>query len=82
MKRQEYVETASSPREYFDLFRSSFGPMVAIHGALTNEPERSAKLDEAFRQFIVRWNRDSGERGVRIPYEYLLVIARKAASRD
>jgi hypothetical protein len=51
--------------------------MVAIHGALTNEPERSAKLDEAFRQFVVRWNRDSGERGVRIPYEYLLVLARK-----
>ena len=76
LRRQAYVETASSPREYFDLFRYSFGPMVAIHGALNNEPGRSAELDEAFRQFIMRWNRDSAEGGVRVPYEYLLVIAR------
>jgi ubiquinone/menaquinone biosynthesis C-methylase UbiE len=76
--RQEYVEAASSVREYFDLFRYSFGPMVAIHGALNNEPERSAKLDEAFRRFIKRWNRDTAAGTVRIPYEYLLVIARKA----
>ena len=77
MTRQEYVEMASSAREYFDLFRYSFGPMVAIHGALNNEPERSAKLDEAFRQFMMRWNRDRAAGNVRIPYEYLLVIARK-----
>jgi hypothetical protein len=50
--------------------------MVAIHGALNNEPERSAKLDEAFRQFMMRWNRDRAAGSVRIPYEYLLVIAK------
>jgi hypothetical protein len=77
MRRQEYVETAASPREYFDLFRYSFGPIVAIHAALSDQPQRSADFDEAFRQFIMQWNRDTAHGGVRIPYEYLLVTARK-----
>ena len=74
--RQEYVEAASSPREYFELFKYSFGPMVAISAALSHEPARLEELDEAFRQFITRWNQDLTG-GVRIPYEYLLVVARK-----
>ncbi len=73
--RHEYVETAASPREYFDLFAHTFGPMVAICAGLAGQPARQAELDEAFLQFIARWNR-GGER-VRIPYEYLLVIGRK-----
>jgi ubiquinone/menaquinone biosynthesis C-methylase UbiE len=76
-RQQQYVETASSSREYFDLFRYSFGPMVAIHAALSNEPDRSAALDDAFRRFIMRWNRGTAQGGVQIPYEYLLVVARK-----
>ena len=51
--------------------------MVAIHTALGNEPERSAELDESFRQFITRWNKDTAGRSVQIPYEYLLAIAHK-----
>jgi hypothetical protein len=79
VSRQEYVETASSPREYFDLFKYTFGPMVAIHRALSSEPGRSRQLDKAFLQFISRWNRDT-DGGVRIPYEYLLAVARKRSS--
>jgi ubiquinone/menaquinone biosynthesis C-methylase UbiE len=72
MARHEYVEAASSAREYFDLFKSAFGPLVAIYAGLD---ERAARhLDEALLEFIARWNR--GRRGeVRIPYEYLLVVA-------
>ena len=75
MTGQEYVEEASSEREYFELFKSSFGPMVAIYAAL--DPSRHAELDDAFLQYIRRWNRATTENGVRIPYEYLLVVARK-----
>lgn len=75
MTGQEYVEEASSAREYFELFKSSFGPMVAIYAAL--DPSRHAELDDAFLQYIRRWNRATTENGVRIPYEYLLVVARK-----
>jgi hypothetical protein len=74
--RQEYVEAASSAREYVELFKHSFGPMVAIYAGLTNEPAPMAEFDEAFGQFITRWNQDLTG-GVRIPYEFLLVIARK-----
>jgi 2-polyprenyl-6-hydroxyphenyl methylase/3-demethylubiquinone-9 3-methyltransferase len=72
MTRHEYVETARSPREYFELFRDTFGPMVAIRSSL--DDQRRAELDAAFLQFVARWNRRSG--CVEIPYEYLLVIAR------
>jgi hypothetical protein len=76
LTRQEYVETASSPREYFELFRYAFGPMAAIYAGLSGKASRTAELDAAFLQFITRWNQGTGE-GVRIPYEYLLAIARK-----
>jgi ubiquinone/menaquinone biosynthesis C-methylase UbiE len=75
--RREYVETASSPREYFELFKHAFGPMVAIYASLNDQPERIAELDARFLQFIARWNRGESEDRVRMPYEYLLVIARK-----
>jgi ubiquinone/menaquinone biosynthesis C-methylase UbiE len=73
----EYVETAASPREYLELFKQTFGPMVAIHAGLIHQPERATALDEAFLQYIARWNR-SQKGAVRIPYEYLLVVARTA----
>ena len=76
LTRHEYVETASSAREYFELFRDAFGPMVAIYASLRGQDQRAAELDAAFLQFIARWNRGTGER-VQIPYQYLLVIGRK-----
>jgi ubiquinone/menaquinone biosynthesis C-methylase UbiE len=77
LTRHEYVETASSPLEYFELFRHTFGPMVAIYEGLSDQPARTAELDSAFLQYIARWNRGIPESRVQIPYEYLLVIARK-----
>ena len=77
MTRQEYVETASSPREYFELFRHAFGPMVAIYASLSEQDARMAELDAAFLQFVTRWNQGAPDGCVRIPYEYLLAIARK-----
>jgi hypothetical protein len=78
MTRREYFETASSPDEYSDLFRHTFGPMVAIRAGL-DEPGR-AGLDVAFLKFIERWNRGTPGQTVKIPYEYLLAIARTAAA--
>jgi 2-polyprenyl-6-hydroxyphenyl methylase/3-demethylubiquinone-9 3-methyltransferase len=76
MRREEYVETASSPREYLELFTQTFGPMVAICSNLEGQSVRRAELDAAFLQFIARWNRGGPGGGVQIPYEYLLVVAR------
>jgi hypothetical protein len=77
MSRHEYVETAAGAREYLDLFKRAFGPMVAIYESLDG-PARRHELDAAFLEFIARWNRGSAGR-VEIPYEYLLVVARKRA---
>ena len=81
MTRHEYSETASSARAYFELFRDWFGPMVAIRAGLRDQAARIAELDAAFVQFSARWNQESQEGRVRIPYEYLLVVARKAGAR-
>lgn len=75
--RHEYIETAASAPEYFELFKQTFGPMVAIYAGLRDQPARAAELDAAFLEFIARWNRGVPEGPVRLPYDYLLVIVRK-----
>lgn len=77
MTRGEYVERAASPREYRELFQRSFGPMVAIRASLSDEPARLAALDRDFAAFITRANRGAPDGPLQIPYEYLLVVARK-----
>jgi hypothetical protein len=60
------------------LFKHSFGPMIAIYANLSDQPARVGDLDAAFLQFIARWNQGAPEDRVQIPYEYLLVVARKS----
>ena len=77
MKREEYTEQAGSPEEYLELFKRTFGPVVAVYASLADEPERAATLDRDFFDFVTRANR--GPRGgpARYRYEYLLVVAHK-----
>ena len=79
LARREYAERAASPHDYVELFKQTFGPVVAIYRSLADEPERSAALDRDFLEFATRANsgRPSGPAEYR--YEYLLVIARRAA---
>jgi ubiquinone/menaquinone biosynthesis C-methylase UbiE len=77
MRRREYVESAASPEAYLDLFKRTFGPMVAIHASLADQPERTAALDRDFLEFVRSANQSTREGSVQIPYEYLLVVARK-----
>ena len=79
MTRREYFETAPSSRGYFELFKHSFGPMIAIYSSLRDQPARAAELDAAFLQFIARWDQGAPDGRVQIPYEYLLVVARKSS---
>lgn len=75
--RREYVERAPSPRAYLELFNETFGPMVAIRASLADQPERAAALDRDFLEFVARRNRSTPQGAVELPYEYLLVVARK-----
>ena len=77
MTRHEYFEMASSSREYLELFKHTFGPMVAVFASLRGQPARAVELEAAFLQFVERWNRGGRGGRVQMPYEYLLVVAHK-----
>jgi ubiquinone/menaquinone biosynthesis C-methylase UbiE len=76
--RREYIERAARPRAYLDLFKQTFGPVVAIYTSLAGQPNRAVALDRDFLEFVERSNDGTPEGLVQIPYEYLLVVARKA----
>ena len=77
MTRDTYVERAASPPDYVELFTQSFGPAVAIRGALQEEPERAAAFDRDFLDFADRANTGAAAGPAEYRYEYLLVIARE-----
>ena len=58
MTRRHYVEKAASPHDYRELFKETFGPVVAIYASLAKEPERAAAIDRDFLEFATR--ADSG----------------------
>jgi ubiquinone/menaquinone biosynthesis C-methylase UbiE len=77
LTRREYVERADSPRAYCDLFKETFGPVVAIHASLADNPERRAAFERDFLDFATRANRGDPGGPAEYSYEYLLVVGRK-----
>jgi 2-polyprenyl-3-methyl-5-hydroxy-6-metoxy-1,4-benzoquinol methylase len=77
--RGEYVERAASPRDYCELFKQTFGPVVAIYQSLAGQRDRLAALDRALLEFATRSNRGAADGPAEYHYEYLLVVARKRA---
>ena len=80
MTRGAYVERAESPREYRELFKQTFGPVVAVYERLAEDPERAAALDRDFLEFATRTNSGPPEGPAEYRYEYLLVVARRGAA--
>lgn len=80
MSRHTYVERAPSPADYCRLLTEAFGPLVAIRRSLDDAPQRLAELDRTLLEAVIRWNRGRSTGPAEIPYEYLLVIARRQAS--
>jgi ubiquinone/menaquinone biosynthesis C-methylase UbiE len=80
MTRGQYVERADSPRDYRELFKQTFGPVVSIYAGLAKEPERAAALDRDFLEFATLANSGSPEGPAAYRYEYLLVVARRRAA--
>jgi ubiquinone/menaquinone biosynthesis C-methylase UbiE len=78
LTRKEYVERSpGGPAEYRDFFKTTFGPLVALYGALeASAPERAQALDRAFLEFAMTHNRGTPDAAEYV-YEYLLVVARK-----
>jgi 2-polyprenyl-6-hydroxyphenyl methylase/3-demethylubiquinone-9 3-methyltransferase len=80
MTRGEYVERAASPHDYVELFKETFGPVIALHALLADQPDRAAALERESLEFATRSNRSAPEGPAEYPYEYLLVVARKLAT--
>lgn len=75
MTRGHYVERADSPRDYHELFKQTFGPVVGIYAGMADDPERAAALDRDFLAFATRANTGRPEGPAEYRYEYLLVVA-------
>jgi ubiquinone/menaquinone biosynthesis C-methylase UbiE len=80
LTRSEYVERAGSPSDYRELFKQTFGPMIALQALLADQPGRAAALDEEFLAFATRSNRGAPDGPAEYHYGYLLVVARKAGA--
>jgi ubiquinone/menaquinone biosynthesis C-methylase UbiE len=78
LTRREYVERAASPRDYCELFKRTFGPVVGTYASLADQPDRLEALDRDFLEFARRANRGGPEGPAEYCYEYLLVVARRA----
>jgi SAM-dependent methyltransferase len=79
LTRGSYVERAASPRAYVELFRETFGPIIALRSALADEPARATALDRTFLEFAVRTNGGGPGGPAEYRYEYLLVVAAKTS---
>ena len=75
--RKSYVERSpGGPKEYVELFKETFGPVIALFEFLADQPERVTELDEQFLEFAIRENRAAAGANAEYEYEYVLVIAR------
>ena len=80
LTRDHYVEgSPDGPAGYCELFKRTFGPVVALYAALADAPDRRAALDRDFLAFATRSNQGPPGGPAEYPYEYLLVVGRKRA---
>jgi ubiquinone/menaquinone biosynthesis C-methylase UbiE len=77
LTRRTYVERASSPEAYCELFEETFGPVVAIRASLEDEPQRLETFDRDLHRFAGDSNSGPAGGPAAYEYEYLLVVARK-----
>ena len=75
MSRRHYLERADSPRDYRELFKRTFGPVVATYMSLVDDPDRAGSLDRDFLDFATRANSAPSGAAAEYRYEYLLVVA-------
>lgn len=75
MTRGEYVERAASPEAYVELFKATFGPVVAAYANLAEDAARTAALDRDFLDFATRSNHGQPGGAAEYSYGYLLVVA-------
>ena len=67
----------ATPEEYYEMFKTKYGPTLAVQKNIGDDAERRAEFEAAYLDFAKR--ADSGEPGAaRFDQEYLLVIGTRA----
>ena len=75
---RELVETMpGTPADFCDLYRQTFGPVIAAFASVEDDPEREAALERAFLDFVKGANAGSVDGPTELRFEYLLVLARR-----
>ena len=78
LTRRSYVERSpGDPAAYYEFFKQTFGPVIALRAALADQPDRLAALDRDFLAFATRSNQAPPDRPAEYPYGYLLVVGRR-----
>ena len=78
LTRGSYVERSpGDPAASCEFFKQTFGPVIALHAALADEPDRLAAMERDFLEFATRSNQAPPDRPAEYPYEYLLVVGRR-----
>ena len=73
------VDRFDSPADLCAYYKANFGPTVAVYGGLAGDRDRIAALDRDFLAFATRTNRGGADGPAVYDFEYLRVVARKAA---
>lgn len=68
------VDRFSTPEEFRDFFKLSYGPTIAVFKGLAETPERAVELDDALVDLARRFDRGDGT----MTWEYLLLTATRA----
>jgi ubiquinone/menaquinone biosynthesis C-methylase UbiE len=72
-RRNLAVDRFASGAEFRDFFKTNYGPTIAIYRGLVDDPDRAAALDRELEAIGDGGLRADG----RMPWEYLLVTARR-----
>ncbi len=81
LTRNQLVERISGGAEdYCEYYKATFGPVIATYKGVADQPDRAAALDRDFMELATHANRGAPGGPAEYHYEYLLVIATKAAS--
>lgn len=73
-RRDLAVDRFASGAQFRDFFKTNYGPTIAIYTSLAEQPERAAALDAELEALGDRSLDPAG----RMPWEYLLVTARRS----
>ncbi|HEV7495502.1 class I SAM-dependent methyltransferase [Baekduia sp.] len=73
------VDHFATPEALIDYYRENFGPTIMAYKSLAGDPEQTAALDAALMDFAVRMNLAGPGEPARYEFEYMIVVARRAA---